>query len=220
MRTIGRIPKRIELTRKAFRATKRSPGKQPPSRSVSIEQNLRYKLKLTLHYEAARGLLVMELETMNHDQVTRTTPHRASGVIHQNWGGIEPNPVWCSDPVWCSKLQLTTGVQLASCHDEFRGPCIQDHLLRSPGKVVHKLPPKIPLIKFIKRNSLHPSSEVRWESRCVKSQLGREAYKWVRLEKDTEREPEAIMIAILSGHTHHYRPQHHCHHHWHCDRPE
>ncbi|GFU24937.1 hypothetical protein NPIL_622281 [Nephila pilipes] len=61
----------------------------------------------------------------------------------------------------------------------------------------------------MKRNSLHPSSEVRWESRSVKSRLEREAYKWVRLEKDTEREPEAIMIAILSGHTHHYRPQHH-----------
>ncbi|GFV66057.1 uncharacterized protein TNCV_1440641 [Trichonephila clavipes] len=25
-------------------------------------------------------------------------------------------------PAWCSKLRLTTGVQLAPCHDEFRGP--------------------------------------------------------------------------------------------------
>ncbi|GFT91043.1 hypothetical protein TNCV_2008741 [Trichonephila clavipes] len=35
--------------------------------------------------------------------------------------GMEPSKIVLS-PVRCSKLQLTTCIQLASCHDEFRGP--------------------------------------------------------------------------------------------------
>ncbi|GBO12119.1 hypothetical protein AVEN_220221-1 [Araneus ventricosus] len=55
------------------------------------------------------------------------------------------------------------------------------------------------------RNSPHP-----FRVRCLEFSVKREApagaYKWARLEKDTEREPEAIMIPILCGHTHHCVP--------------
>ncbi|GFT63594.1 uncharacterized protein TNCV_870521 [Trichonephila clavipes] len=39
------------------------------------------------------------------------------GFLPQNWGRTEPD-----QPAWCSKLRLTSVLQLAPCHDEFRGP--------------------------------------------------------------------------------------------------
>ncbi|GFU44237.1 hypothetical protein TNCV_367781 [Trichonephila clavipes] len=35
--------------------------------------------------------------------------------------GISLNKILLS-PLWCSRLRQTTGVHLAPCHDEFRGP--------------------------------------------------------------------------------------------------
>ncbi|GFX49160.1 hypothetical protein TNCV_5041541 [Trichonephila clavipes] len=48
------------------------------------------------------------------------------GPLTLPWGvpfkiGVEPSLIVLS-PVWCSRLRPTTGVHLAPCHDEFRGP--------------------------------------------------------------------------------------------------
>ncbi|GFS75772.1 hypothetical protein TNCV_3424861 [Trichonephila clavipes] len=59
---------------------------------------------------------------------------REVGVERKDVGGSRP-PTGCSpsklewnrektvrSPVWCSRLRLTSGVQLAPCHEEFRAP--------------------------------------------------------------------------------------------------
>ncbi|GFU87347.1 uncharacterized protein TNCV_2716331 [Trichonephila clavipes] len=49
----------------------------------------------------------------------REAPDHPYGVLPQNWGGKRAKS-HCN--IWCSKLRLTTDVQQASCHTEFRGP--------------------------------------------------------------------------------------------------
>ncbi|GIY28717.1 hypothetical protein CDAR_375581 [Caerostris darwini] len=90
-------------------------------------------------------------------------------------------------------------------HAQRRFPHVRPHFWGRTGKVAINCPKyAIPLIRK-ERNSLASEAFLR-ETRSVKKWLGRGAYKWVGLEKDTQSEPEAIMIAILYGHTHHHFP--------------
>ncbi|GFW60181.1 uncharacterized protein TNCV_1842641 [Trichonephila clavipes] len=74
----------------------------------------------TLISHRAACLLVRLVEGEENWEISLTTSRAFPLKI-----GMEPSKIILS-PVRCSKLRLTTGIQLAPCHDEFRRPWCDD----------------------------------------------------------------------------------------------
>ncbi|GFV14186.1 hypothetical protein TNCV_526601 [Trichonephila clavipes] len=69
----------------------------------------------TLNSHRAACLLVRLVEGKER----WVTSDPLQGALPENW--VKPSHMALS-PAGCSTLRLTTGVQLASCHEGFRGP--------------------------------------------------------------------------------------------------